>query len=324
MFSEKDMEDRIAAEPERFLGEQGLSLVGRQVPVGPYIFDLMFEDRHGAKLIVELQKGTLDRSHTYKILDYYDEYRERNPGEFIDLLVAANRVPAERKKRLAAMGVAYRELPEGLFMSRSEPPDAALSEVAVSPAMSDEVNLQSAAAQSARCARFRTLGDSATIRAVRALFERCAGQKLWNFSGKASLIGVLLPATRAIDEQRGKGLKAQFWVERPDRGMLRCKFEVAYRIRELSPDRSRLIRERVATSMRGYLVEAGLLHGVRLSGRSTVLTMPIEVSPIRRVEDDTDENVARCRGQLDALCGLLPYLENHLGRWARTVDLRSG
>lgn len=115
MLSEKEMEDQIASHPERFLGERQLSVVARQFRIGGYIFDLLFEDRHGGKLIVEIQKGTLDRNHTYKILDYYDEYRENNPLEFIDVMVVANQITYERKKRLHALGVEYRELPEQLF-----------------------------------------------------------------------------------------------------------------------------------------------------------------------------------------------------------------
>jgi RecB family endonuclease NucS len=67
MLTEKAMEDAIAENPEKYL-ESGLVLKERQHRVGNYIFDLLFQDRHGAKLIVELQKGTLDRNHTYKIL----------------------------------------------------------------------------------------------------------------------------------------------------------------------------------------------------------------------------------------------------------------
>src|SRR3990172_7537933 len=104
-LTESDMEDAIAAEPEKFLGESGLKLVGRQYRVGPYIFDLLFEDRHGAKVIVEIQLGTLDRNHTYKILDYYDEYKIKRPGEFIELTVVANKVTYERRQRLSAIGV---------------------------------------------------------------------------------------------------------------------------------------------------------------------------------------------------------------------------
>jgi RecB family endonuclease NucS len=76
MLSEKDMEDAICTNPEKYLGEPRLRLIARQYRIGSYIFDLLFEDRHGAKLIVEIQKGTLDRTHTYKLLDYYDEFKE--------------------------------------------------------------------------------------------------------------------------------------------------------------------------------------------------------------------------------------------------------
>jgi hypothetical protein len=110
MFSEKDMEDAICADPTKYLGESGLRLVARQYKIGCYIFDLLFEDRHGAKLIVEIQKGTLDRNHTYKILDYYDEYKENNPESFIDLMVIANKIPYERRKRLDSAGICWKEI----------------------------------------------------------------------------------------------------------------------------------------------------------------------------------------------------------------------
>jgi hypothetical protein len=115
MLSEDDMERAIISNPEKFIGEEGLKLISRQHHVGKYIFDLLFEDRHGGKLIVELQKGTLDREHTYKILDYYDEYKEANPEHFIDLMVIANNIPAERKKRLSSLGIAFREISASEF-----------------------------------------------------------------------------------------------------------------------------------------------------------------------------------------------------------------
>ncbi len=69
---EKDMENAIVADPVKYIGEENLKLIARQYRIGNYIFDLLFEDRHGAKLIVEIQRGTLDRTHTYKILDYIE------------------------------------------------------------------------------------------------------------------------------------------------------------------------------------------------------------------------------------------------------------
>ena len=124
MISEKDMEDQIARAPDEFLGERGLSLAQRQARFGRYIFDLLFEDQHGGKLIVEIQKGTLDRNHTYKILDYYDEYKEQHPDQFVDVMVVANLIPAERKKRLNALGISHKEIPEDAFLSNLPTSDA--------------------------------------------------------------------------------------------------------------------------------------------------------------------------------------------------------
>ena len=116
-FSEKTMEDAIVKNPEKFINEEGLRLLARQYRVGSYIFDLLFEDRHGGKLIVEIQKGTLDRTHTYKILDYYHVYKEENPRDFIDVMVIANIIPPERKRRLNDLGVDYKEVSESIFIT---------------------------------------------------------------------------------------------------------------------------------------------------------------------------------------------------------------
>lgn len=120
MISEKEMENSIIADPEKYLGEAGLKLLSQQHRIGDYIFDILFEDRHGAKMIVEIQKGTLDRAHTYKILDYYHDYKENNPIDFIELMVIANKIPDERKKRLSNWGVSFKEIPEGDFVARSD------------------------------------------------------------------------------------------------------------------------------------------------------------------------------------------------------------
>lgn len=109
------MEEAIVRNPVRYLGEEGLRLVARQYSVGKYRFDLLFEDRHGGKLVVELQCGILDRTHMFKILDYCDEFRERNPSEFVEPMIIANIIPPERKRRLAHRGVSYREIPETEF-----------------------------------------------------------------------------------------------------------------------------------------------------------------------------------------------------------------
>lgn len=113
---EKDMEDLIIENPQKYLDEPDLKLISRQYSIGSYRFDLLFEDRHGAKLIVEIQRGTLDRNHTYKIFDYFDEFKTRNPHEFIELMIVANKITRERRNRLKSHGVSFKEIPESIFL----------------------------------------------------------------------------------------------------------------------------------------------------------------------------------------------------------------
>lgn len=115
---ESQMEDLIARNPDFFLKEEGLKLIDRQFRIGSYIFDLLFEDRHGAKLIVELQRGILDRGHCYKIFDYLDEFKSKNPLDFIDIIIVANEITSERKKMIAAKGIKFLEIPEKDFLEK--------------------------------------------------------------------------------------------------------------------------------------------------------------------------------------------------------------
>lgn len=104
---EKDMEDLIIENPLKYLKEPDLKLISRQYGIGHYRFDLLFEDRHGAKIIVEIQRGTLDRNHTYKILDYFDEYKKNNSRNFIELMIVANKITRERRDRLKSYGITF-------------------------------------------------------------------------------------------------------------------------------------------------------------------------------------------------------------------------
>lgn len=113
---EKDMEDLIILNPQKYLNEPELKLISRQYSIGNYRFDLLFEDRHKGKLIIEIQLGTLDRNHTYKILDYYDEYKSKNPNDFIELMIIANKIPRERRDRLNSHGISFIEIPESIFL----------------------------------------------------------------------------------------------------------------------------------------------------------------------------------------------------------------
>lgn len=121
-MTEREMEDVLSHYPDRILGECGLRVLSRQPSIGSYRFDLLLEDRHGGHVIVELQKGTLDRTHTYKILDYYHEYKEAHPDQFVDVMVVANEIPPERKRRLRDLGVEFKEVAESTFLELQPQP----------------------------------------------------------------------------------------------------------------------------------------------------------------------------------------------------------
>ncbi len=124
MISEKEMENAIVLDPTKYIGEDGLRLIARQYSIGSYRFDLLFEDRHGGKLIVELQCGILDRIHMFKILDYCDEFRDHHPSEFVEPMVIANIIPPERKRRMSHDGIPFREIPETEFIGAILPKDS--------------------------------------------------------------------------------------------------------------------------------------------------------------------------------------------------------
>lgn len=107
---ERDMQNLVRQFPAELLGESGLVFQGEEVRMGDFRFDLVFVDRQGATLLVELQRGRLDRTHLYKVLDYADRYREANPGAAVECMVVANEISAEYKDRLQARGVDYREI----------------------------------------------------------------------------------------------------------------------------------------------------------------------------------------------------------------------
>lgn len=106
------MENLIIDDPLTHMGEVGLRLIGRQIDIGPYRIDLLFEDLSGQKIIVEIQRGKLDRDHTYRVIDYYYEYTETYPQEEVRCCIVANKIPDERKRRLRNWGVSFSEMPD--------------------------------------------------------------------------------------------------------------------------------------------------------------------------------------------------------------------
>lgn len=326
MISEKDMEDQIAADPEHFLGEPDLVLVARQFAIGSYRFDLLFRDRHGGKLIVEIQKGTLDRNHTYKILDYYHELRDREPAEFIDVMIVANQITAERKKRLRDHGIAYREIPESQFAIGGTVPTAPIvstgqvvAQGPTTPAIAGERSANDASREGGF--HFRSLGPSAFIESARRAIAGLKESVRWSLGGKKGSLTVIHSlATQRINSPERRGLVAQMWMDRPSRGVGKCTFEIAY-----GPPGQRAFRERIAQSVRGHLASLDLPSGTSLSGGSTVVRCKLGLPSIQSISDDTPENAARYTGEIDRVVEFFRHLDAALPVWAGnwSTDIRA-
>jgi len=145
-LSEKDMEDQIFNDPERLIGEPGLVQIQRQINLDGYKADILFEDSNGAHLLVELQKGGLDRTHIWKILDYGFRLKKQNGQKQIRLMVIANKISNKQIETLNHLGVEYRELPDsefntGLDLTVNEPNNSNIDPPFSDPASTESYDL---------------------------------------------------------------------------------------------------------------------------------------------------------------------------------------
>jgi predicted transport protein len=107
MLSEKQLEDIICKYPE--ILEQDLKLKGRQIHIYGKIMDILFEDKFGQKLIVELKKGPILRNHIGQIMEYEGSIlTEADPTARVVLV--GNRVPPNMAKALDHHGIEYKEI----------------------------------------------------------------------------------------------------------------------------------------------------------------------------------------------------------------------
>ena len=96
-MDEKTFEDIICRYPE--LIEEGLSLRGRQVTVKGKRVDVLFEDKHGQKLIAEIKKGPVLRHHVGQLMDYEGYFvDEEYPN--VRVMLIGNRVPENLRRSL--------------------------------------------------------------------------------------------------------------------------------------------------------------------------------------------------------------------------------
>lgn len=92
---EKDIENLLEKHPEEFLPNKKLVLVGRQMQLGGYRADLVFQAGPKSKLVMEIKRGLLMREAIGQVGTYYGLLRQSNPSEEIQLMLVANMIPKE-------------------------------------------------------------------------------------------------------------------------------------------------------------------------------------------------------------------------------------
>lgn len=106
-MNESQFEDILMKYPE--LIEEGLSLIGRQVRIHGKYLDLLFEDRRGQKLIVELKKGAILRKHVGQLMDYEGDLLTPDDPT-VRVMLIGNRVPNNLRRALDHHGFEWKEL----------------------------------------------------------------------------------------------------------------------------------------------------------------------------------------------------------------------
>jgi len=107
---EKDIENLIAAYPEEFFPGEGFKLISQQYFIEGRRIDILFEDKLGRKIIVEVKRGILTREAAGQIAEYYGLLKEKERNNFFELILCANVIPKERRLFLENIGISCKEV----------------------------------------------------------------------------------------------------------------------------------------------------------------------------------------------------------------------
>jgi len=107
---EKDIENLIVSHPDEFFPNSGFTLIGQQVKLGKCYADILFQDKHNRKIIVEVKRGILSRDAAGQVIEYYGLLKMERPDDIIELVLCANIIPPERKTFLERIGIECKEL----------------------------------------------------------------------------------------------------------------------------------------------------------------------------------------------------------------------
>ena len=90
---EKDIENLIAAHPKEFFPREEFKLVAQQHTIKKRRLDILFEDKYGRFIIIEVKRGHLSREASGQIIEYYGLLKEEFPEKNIELVLCANTIP---------------------------------------------------------------------------------------------------------------------------------------------------------------------------------------------------------------------------------------
>lgn len=109
-MQEKDIENLIAQHPDEFFPNEDFKLVSQQYNIGGRRIDILFEDKHSRKVIVEVKRGILTREASGQIIEYYGLLKENYSDSPIELVLVANNIPPERRTFLENVGISCVQL----------------------------------------------------------------------------------------------------------------------------------------------------------------------------------------------------------------------
>ena len=111
---ELEMKDLLWDHPSKFFNEP-LKQFARETSSDVGRADVVFEDRFGRLLIVEVKRGKLPRGAIDQLLDYFGMMKLRYPDKPVEMMVVAWTIPPERRLTCEARDIECREISEKTF-----------------------------------------------------------------------------------------------------------------------------------------------------------------------------------------------------------------
>ncbi|MBU2495185.1 MAG: DUF91 domain-containing protein [Candidatus Omnitrophica bacterium] len=112
---EKDIENLLSLYPDEFFPKDGFKLKGQQTNIAGRRVDIIFTDKYGRTIVLEIKQGVLTRDAAGQITEYYGLLKQENPNQNIELILCANIIPHERRIFLENAGIECKELPLSLI-----------------------------------------------------------------------------------------------------------------------------------------------------------------------------------------------------------------